>query len=92
MVGKRMGTCVCAVGRVNDGDRARVTVGVGVNGVGGILCAVAGARGGVVRARGRVGEWGHGWGWKRAMMARATTMVRVVEFHAYRKKWATLRG
>jgi len=43
---------------------------VGVNGVGGILCAVAGARGGVMRAWGRVGEWGHGWGWKRAMMAR----------------------
>ena len=40
-----MGTCVCAVGRVNDGDRARVWAGMGVDGVGGILCAVAVARG-----------------------------------------------
>jgi hypothetical protein len=56
MVGKRMGTCVCAVGRVNDGDRARVCVGMGVDGVGGILCAVAVALGDVVRAWGRVGD------------------------------------
>ena len=87
-----MGTCVCAVGRVNDGDRARVWAGMGVDGVGGILCAVAVARGGVVRAWGRVGEWGHGWGWKRAMMARANMMVRVVEFRTYSGKWATLHG